>query len=256
MAARAAHERGDPRAGLALRRRRRRARGRRSSSPASLLPLIQLPPAGLLGRRAPAEFVVDPRPRPDPATPPRSCSPATSRPSARRAGATSPPGPASPSATSPARAERVRDGLLPRRARHRAARPPRRSRCRRRRRRCRCACSRTGTSRCSPTPTATGSSRPRSRPLKLDAQRRPDRDRRRPRGRELAVEREGDAVELTSRRTSRSAARRASRDPRGGEAHRALLRARGDPLRSPAYSQPRSVAWSTACARSTAPSLP
>ena len=63
----------------------------------TLLPLVRSrPPGHWRDTTRNARFVLDPRPLPDPRTPPRSCSPATWRRSARRSSATSPPGRASP----------------------------------------------------------------------------------------------------------------------------------------------------------------
>ncbi len=73
----------------------------------TLLPLVQVPPAGFWRDRTRPRFVVDARPLPDPATPRRSCWSATWAPSGRRACATPPPGRASRSATSRAARERA-----------------------------------------------------------------------------------------------------------------------------------------------------
>ena len=109
----------------------------------------------------------------------------------------------------------------------RAARPPRRSRCRPPRRRCPSRLPRaTGTSRCSPTPTASASSRPRSQPLKLTLSGDPTVTvDGRVAASWAAASASGDAVRLTV--TPHVEIRRAARarDPRGGEAHRPLLRA-------------------------------
>ena len=125
----------------------------------TLLPLVQLPPAGFWDdKRRRASSSTRARCR-SPRTPRRSCSRATSRRSGPRAAATSPPGRASRSATSRPRGS----GWRP--SRTATSRAPSCStcpagRCRRRRRGCRCGSSRAGSSRCSPTPTASGSSRP------------------------------------------------------------------------------------------------
>ena len=132
----------------------------------TLLPLIQLPPAGHWDdtRRAGV------RARPAPAARPRRRRDARARAlprrlRARRAGATSPPGRASPSATSRPPGSGWRPSTYGTSGRRSTTCPARR--CRRPTRRCRRASSPTGTSRCSPTPTASGSWRRRSQALQL-----------------------------------------------------------------------------------------
>jgi hypothetical protein len=125
----------------------------------TLLPLVQLPPAGAWDDKRRARFVVDQRPLPDPADAAAlvlsrylaAFGPASRRDVAAWA--------ASRSATSPRRGS----GWRPSRTATSGApscSTSRACRCRRRRRRCRSACSRTGTSRCWRTPTASGSSPP------------------------------------------------------------------------------------------------
>ena len=94
-------ERRGPRAGRRLRRRRRTTPWTPIIFARTLLPLVQLPPAGHWDDTRRAGFVLDPRPLPGPGR--RGHARARALPGrlrARRAGATSPRGRASPSATS------------------------------------------------------------------------------------------------------------------------------------------------------------
>ena len=126
-----------------------------------LLPLVQLPPAGSWDDKRRPLFVVDPRPRPEPADAAAlvlarylaAFGPASRRDVAAWAGVSQ--------RDFAAAWERVRRSPIATSTAPSCSTFPT-SRCRPRRRRCRCACSRTGISRCSPTPTASGSSRPRS----------------------------------------------------------------------------------------------
>ena len=128
----------------------------------TLLPLVQLPPAGFWRERGRPSFAVDPRPLPEPAEAAAlvlarylaAFGPASRRDVAAWAGV-------------PQRDFAGGVGALwrssptaPRTAPSSSTCPA--GRCRRRRRRCRCGSSRAGTSRCWPTPTASGSSPPRS----------------------------------------------------------------------------------------------
>ena len=126
----------------------------------NLLPLVQLPPAGFWRERSRPQFVVDPRPLPEPADAAtlvlaRYLARVRAGEQARRRRL---------GGRGPARLRR-RPGSGSTRSRTATRRAPScstcpTSRCRRRRRGCRCASCRAGTRRCWPTPTATGSSRP------------------------------------------------------------------------------------------------
>ena len=226
LAAPAAHQRRDPRAGLALRRRRRSDLGADHLRPhaAAARPA---PAGGLLGRRAAGEL----RPRSAAPTPPRGRRRRRARPLPR---GVRPGRPARRRRVGRGRPARLRrrlrapgDRLVPRRARHGVVRPSRPP----------AAAGRHAAPAPLPRPLgpAAAGLRParphhpaRAPAAEADAQRRPDRDGRRPRRREL--EDRGRAHH--DHAAHRDRPRRAQADPRGGGAHGALLRAGRDPPRS------------------------
>ena len=195
-----------------------------------LLPLVQLPPAGSWDDKRRPLFIVDPRPRPEPADAAAlvlarylaAFGPASRRDVAAWAGV-----PQRDFADAWARVPTVsyRDEHG-----HRAARPSRPA-----------AAARVDAAAGAPAralgPAAARLCRPRpdhaarGPAAEADAQRRSDGDRRRPRRRQLACRARG-----RRRRAHRHAARRdpprgARRDPCRGQAHRALLRAGRPPVR-------------------------
>ena len=175
-----------------------------------------------------ARFVLDPRPLPSPTPPPRSSLRATSRRSARPAGATSPPGRARRSGTSPTPGsacppcptETGKKGMelldLPDRPAPAAGREP---------------------APALPRPLGPAAARlrrprpdhpPRDPAAEADAQRRPHRHRRRPRGRQLDDGRRPPHHHAPHRPLTRGT----QRHPRGGAARpRAAVRARAGPPR-------------------------
>ena len=119
----------------------------------TLLPLIQLPPAGHWDDKRRAGFVLDPRPLPDPAD--AAAAGARALPRRLRAGEQ-----ARRRRVGRRRPARLRGGLgaaRDGRLRRRSCTTSPARRCRRPTRRCRRACWPTGTSRCSPTRTASAS---------------------------------------------------------------------------------------------------
>ena len=194
----------------------------------TLLPLVQLPPAGFWRERGRPRFVS----RPPPAARSRRRGRAGGPPLPGRLRPGEPPRPRGlgrrPAARLRPRAGAPGGRRASRRARRRSCSTSPASRCRRPRRGCRCGCSPAGIRRCWPTPTASASSPPSSGP-QADAERRPDRDRRRPRRRELVLRRARGRRGGRRRAACRPAPPRPAADPRGGAADGAVLRAGGAP---------------------------
>ena len=226
VAARAAHERRDPRRGCASTRASPTRPGRRSSSPARCWRSCSCrrPASGAI--RAGPAFVVDERPRPDPAD--AATLVLRALPRRVRAGEQ-----ARRRLVVRRRAARLRGGVGAARARSPTATSTaascstsRTCRCRPRPRRCPCACS----SRWDQ-PLLAYADRdrivpPELLPLKLTLAGRRDGDRRRPRRGELARAARGQGRAPGDHAAHRDPPLGARRDPRGGAAHGALLRAR------------------------------